>query len=114
MEELALQFNPFDGDFGAPGDTTLSDKMVTARKEGPCSHCGHTICKGERVRSMSAKFDGQLMSYRWCALCCAAMVKCQADEEDDSGDNDQAPAWEEYEARAGLTQRAQTQQESNQ
>lgn len=109
MEELALQFNPFDGDFGAPGDIVLSDKIVTARKEGPCSHCGCAICKGERVRSMSAKFDGQLMSYRWCALCCAAMVKCQGAEEDASGDDEQPPAWEEYEARAGLAHRAAAQ-----
>lgn len=69
-----LIFNPFDGDFGAPGDTVLSNKVVIARKERPCSHCGTDIKKGERVRSMSAKFEGQLMSYSWCALCCAAMA----------------------------------------
>ncbi len=105
MEELVLQFDPFDGDFGAPGDTTLSNKMVTARKTGPCSHCGCTICKGERIRSMSAKFDGTLMNYRWCAPCCAAMAKCQADEANDESDEVMPPAWEEYEARAGLAKR---------
>jgi hypothetical protein len=105
MEERTLAFNPFDGDFGAPGDTTLSNKMVTARKTGPCSHCGCTICKGERIRSMSAKFDGTLMHYRWCSLCCAAMAKCLADEEHDESDDEQPPPWEEYEARAGLAKR---------
>ena len=106
MEELVLQFAPFDGDFGAPEDVTLSNKMVTARKEGPCAHCGLTICKGERVRSMSSKFDGELMSHRWCALCCAAMAKCQADKQSDDEGNDQSDPWEDYEARAGIAQRS--------
>ena len=98
FESDVLAFDPFEGDFGEPGDSVLRDKMVTARKEGPCSHCGCQICKGERVRRMSARF-GDLMSYRWCTLCCAAMAKCQAEEYDDA---DEAPAWQEYEARAGL------------
>ncbi|KAA9149061.1 hypothetical protein F3K36_33900 [Delftia sp. BR1] len=100
-ENHVLAFDPFDGDFGDQGDRVLSNKLVTARKTGPCAHCGCEICKGERVRSMSARFDGQLMSYRWCALCCEAMAKCQA-EEDSDDDSDDAPAWQEYEARAGL------------
>lgn len=100
FERDVLAFDPFDGDFGEPGDSVLRNKMVTARKEGPCSHCGNQICRGERVRSMSARF-GDLMSYRWCAPCCAAMAKHQA-EEDSDGDSDNALAWQEYEARAGL------------
>lgn len=100
FERDVLAFDPFDGDFGEPGDSVLRNKMVTARREGPCSHCGNQISKGERVRSMSAIF-GNLMSYRWCALCCAAMAKCQA-EEDGDDDSDNAPAWQEYEARSIL------------
>lgn len=100
FESNVLAFDPFEGDFGEPGDKVFSNKLVTARKEGPCSHCGCQIHKGERVRSMSARF-GDLMSYRWCAACCVAMAKCQAEENSDD-DSDNAPAWQEYEARAGL------------
>lgn len=96
FESNVLAFDPFEGDFGEPGDSVLRNNMVNARKPGPCSHCGCQIHKGERVRSMSARF-GELMSYRWCALCCAAMAKCQAEES-----SDDAPAWQEYEARAGI------------
>lgn len=97
FESNVLAFDPFEGDFGEPSDSVLRNNMVNARKPGPCSHCGCQIHKGERVRSMSARF-GDLMSYRWCAACCAAMAKCQAEEDSD----DDAPAWQEYEARAGL------------
>ena len=106
-----LAFDPFDGDFSEPGDSVLRNKMVTARKEGPCSHCGCQIAKGERVRNMSAKF-GDLMSYRWCSLCCTAMAKCQSQEDNDDGE-DSAPAWQEYESRAGLAaKRAQMHKEN--
>lgn len=102
FEKNVLAFNPFDGDFGEPADKVLSDKIVTARKPGSCAHCGCEVDKGERVRRMSAKFDGELMSYRWCALCCAAMAKCSAAEDNDDEDEDAPPAWQDYEDRANL------------
>jgi len=68
-------YDPFDGDFGDCGDTILSDKMVKGRKEHNCGHCKGLIEKGEMHRNLNAKFEGQLMSYRWCADCCTAMVK---------------------------------------
>ncbi|SDY54621.1 hypothetical protein [Delftia lacustris] len=108
-ENHVLAFDPFDGDFGDQGDRVLSNKLVTARKPGPCAHCGCQIAQGERVRSMSARFDGQLMSYRWCALCCEAMAKC--DVGDDSGDDsDDRDAWQDYEDRAGLAAKRATAQ----
>ena len=89
-ESRCLQCDPFEGDFGAPGDKCLKDRMGTARKPGPCSLCGQEIQPGERVRIAAHIFDGQLHSYRWCASCCAAM----------------AASWEDdgraYEARAHL------------
>ena len=100
FESNVLAFDPFEGDFGEPGDSVLRDKMVNVRTPGPCSHCGCQIHKGERIRIMWAKF-GDLMSYRWCALCCEAMAKCQA-QESSGDDSDDAPAWQEYEGRAGL------------
>ncbi len=95
-----LEFDPFEGDFGVPGDTVLSNSMVIARKPGPCSHCGLTICKGERVRRQNSKFDGELMTHRWCALCCAAMAVYDAQTEDD--DRDALP---DYERRSRLAER---------
>ena len=69
-----LRYWPFEGDFGAPGDRVLKDKIGIARKSGPCEICEHDIQPGERIRMLSAVFDGSLMSYRWCSTCCAAMA----------------------------------------
>lgn len=106
QESAALEFDPFEGDFGDQSDRVLSNKFVNVRKPGACSHCGFEIIKGERARSMSAKFDGQLMAYRWCALCCAAMAKCAADDDDE--DSDSEPAWADYEQRTALASREPT------
>lgn len=73
-DDEILGFDPFEGDFGMPGDKVFKNKMVTARKEGPCAHCDATITPGQRVRSQQSKFDGELMSHRWCELCCHAMA----------------------------------------
>ena len=101
-ERAILNFDPFEGDFGEPGDSILSNKMVTARKAGPCSHCAQEIKPGERVRSMSAKF-GDFMHYRWCAACCSVMAYVDIYLESDDELAEDAPnpcdAWE---ARAGL------------
>jgi predicted nucleic acid-binding Zn ribbon protein len=82
IDQKILDFDPFEGDFGTPGDKVFTNRMVTARKPGPCSHCEAEISKGERVRRQVSKFDGELMTHRWCALCCKAM----ADYEDQSCD----------------------------
>lgn len=73
-DQQILDFDPFEGDFGAPGDKIFTNKMVVARKPGPCSHCETEIVKSERVRRQVSKFDGELMTHRWCALCCKAMA----------------------------------------
>ncbi|UTJ46153.1 hypothetical protein NLZ15_14980 [Atlantibacter subterranea] len=70
----ALDFDLFEGDFGAPGDTELSNKIVSSRGEYKCHVCGGQIVKGEFHRSTTWKFDGELMSYRCCNECCTAMV----------------------------------------
>ena len=70
-----LAFDPFEGDFGEPGDVTFRDAMVKARKAHQCSHCDGSIAVGELHRSRSDKADGELMSWRWCALCCDAMLQ---------------------------------------
>ncbi len=74
MNYTPLDYDPFEGDFGCPGDTTLRDAMVKARKPHACTHCAGQIVPGETYRSRSDIADGDLMSWKWCALCCAAMV----------------------------------------
>ncbi len=75
-----LSVNPFEGDFGAPGDKVLKDKIGIARKAGPCGMCGQEILPGQKVRILAAVFDGALMSYRWCGLCCLAMARSWEDD----------------------------------
>lgn len=75
-----LSVNPFEGDFGDPQDTVLSDKIVSARKQHECGCCKSRIEKGERYRSLSAIFDGDLKSYKFCQLCCQAMAACFDDD----------------------------------
>lgn len=82
-----LAFNPFEGDFGEPGDTVLSNKMVMAAKPHECCHCKSTITKGERHRCQVSKY-GDLMTHRWCSACCGVMLRIEtADECDDDQDD---------------------------
>lgn len=74
-----LSYNPFDGDFGTPADRRFSDLIVTARKPGPCHDCAGTIEAGELIRRAVWLFDGEIRTYRWCALCCAAMASSWTD-----------------------------------
>jgi hypothetical protein len=80
-----LDFNPFEGDFGDQGDKTLTDTMVKARKPHFCSHCAGDIAVGELHRSRADIADGEFMRWRWCALCCEAMV-LELVGQDDDGD----------------------------
>lgn len=101
-DDLVLEFDPFEGDFGMPGDTVFTNRMAIARKPGPCSHCGTEISKGERVRRQTSKFDGEMMTHRWCSMCCKAMASYNNELEDE--DRDDLP---EYELRSGLAARKQ-------
>ena len=84
MAYTPLDYEPFEGDFGCPGDTTLRDAMVKARKTHACTHCAGQIVPGETYRSRSDIADGDMMSWKWCALCCAAMVLELSASDDDS------------------------------
>lgn len=72
--KTALDFDPFEGDFGESGDKVFSNKMVIGRGEHLCSHCNGQTQTGERHRCQTSKFDGELMTHRWCAACCEAML----------------------------------------
>lgn len=89
-----LGFDPFEGDFGNPGDRTFRDRIATARKAYECSHCGGAICIGDRHRSRIDKVDGEIMSFRWCTDCCAVMAGCEADAQTEE-ELDQRDAYEE-------------------
>jgi hypothetical protein len=78
-EVECLKVNPFEGDFGSPGDRVLKDKIGSARKNGACGMCRQEITPGERVRMLAAVFDGALMNYRWCSTCCSAMAASLTD-----------------------------------
>ena len=78
-EAKVLNTFPFQDDFGCPGDKTLRDKIVTARKGGECHDCGQQIRPGERIRTLTERFDGELGTYRWCSECCAAMARSEVD-----------------------------------
>lgn len=70
----ALRYNPFEGDFGTQDDKTLSDKIVTVRKERACWHCLGAVKVGEKARSRTDLFDGEIHSYTWCVKCCERMA----------------------------------------
>ncbi len=73
-DEIILSFDPFAGDFDGPGDALLRKSMVVVRKLHHCHHCQGPIRVGERVRSEVARVDGEIMTARHCAACCAAIV----------------------------------------
>lgn len=75
-ETEVLEYDPFEGDFGDPGDQIFKDRMVTARKNHECSMCGQNVEIEERHRYIAAKFDGALIEYRYCHACCNAMFNC--------------------------------------
>lgn len=76
FESDVLAYDPFAGDFGGSDDQSFVDKMVTARKPHPgCHCCGGPIQMGERHRYKCDKYDGELMSWRWCWACCVAMAR---------------------------------------
>lgn len=45
-EEQALEVDPFEGDYGDSTDAVLKNKIVTIRKERPCSFCRRMIKAG--------------------------------------------------------------------
>lgn len=79
QEYKCLQYDPFAGDFGMPGDRTLSDKIVTTTRGGACHICAQPITPGSRIRSCADLSDGEVNRYRWCSACCIAMAVSWSD-----------------------------------
>jgi hypothetical protein len=78
-EKACMDTDPFEGDFG-DGERVLRDHMGTARKKGPCLMCGQQIEPGSRIRMRTETYNGQIQTFRWCSLCCAAMAASWEDE----------------------------------
>lgn len=74
-----LKLNPFDGDFGSPGDRVFSDRISIARKLGECHTCGGEVKPGEEQRRHVGLYDDQMRTFRWCSLCCEAMAASWTD-----------------------------------
>lgn len=73
-EEQALEVDPFEGDYGDSTDAVLKNKIVTIRKERPCSFCRRMIKAGERARSMTSKLDEEIRSHTFCDRCLNDMI----------------------------------------
>jgi hypothetical protein len=87
--EDAINFDPFEGDFGDGNDCTLKDKIVTARKEHTCYICNGTVKVGELARNMVQVFEGQIGSWYFCQECCIAMTKIFEYNNDIDSEEDQ-------------------------
>lgn len=89
-----LDYDPFAADQMDPCDKVFKDKMVTARKEHSCFHCKGVIAPKSQYRHMVGLIDGAIHECKFCAACCAAMVK-DLEEEDDENCEEQAFHFEE-------------------
>ena len=49
--------------------TTISSKVVTARKEHRCCECGEAIQPGRKYERDVVAFDGDFSTYKTCARC---------------------------------------------
>ncbi len=78
-EAACLACDPFEGDFGSPGDKVFSDKIVIPRKSHECSCCTRLTDPGTKTRVITALFDGEPHQYRYCTHCCAAMAISEKD-----------------------------------
>lgn len=72
-EDRCLSDDPFAGDFGS-GEISLSDKMVTARKNHTCHCCAGSCEKNTRNRVLVERGDDGIETFRWCQECCFAMA----------------------------------------
>lgn len=92
--DVALQFDPFLDDFGAPGDRVLRDLILKTRKIAECAHCGACIPIGSLVRSRTDIVDNEMMSWKWCHTCTCLMVRAESKDVSIS-----MPAEDEYASR---------------
>ncbi len=78
----ALDFDPFDGDFGDGNDRSLRDKIVKTRKRSKCSHCAELIAVNQLTRARTDVIEGSMMSWRWCQTCTELMALTFSKDDD--------------------------------
>jgi len=70
-----LDYDPFGGDQGDPGDYTLRDVIVeSCRKAGTCHDCGQGFAQGMTIRKIEVRDPDRIRTYKWCRACCDAMA----------------------------------------
>jgi hypothetical protein len=81
--DLCLSYHPFEGDRDSD-ITVFSDRMIVARKAHRCQICGGPIAADERHRARTERDndDQVVATFRFCGLCCEAMVKALYDPDD--------------------------------
>ncbi|MEQ1968665.1 hypothetical protein ABLA30_16965 [Xenorhabdus nematophila] len=84
--DAVLSFDLFAGDFGDGTDRCLKDKIGVTRKTGRCHICDEIIPPKSTARLSTWVFDGEIMHYRCCTLCCDAMAKNVNGDNDDDYD----------------------------
>lgn len=90
--EKALDFDPFEGDFGESSDCTLKDKIVKVRKPHICHICDGAINAEELARNITQVFEGQIGTWYFCHECCKAMAKVfdyENNDDDEDEDSDE-------------------------
>jgi hypothetical protein len=80
-DQAILSYNPFQGDRDC-NVRGLTDRMVVGRYVHQCQICSGPIAKGERHRAKTevSYDDRRVMTFRFCALCCAAIAKSWRDD----------------------------------
>lgn len=79
-DRRCLAFDPFEYGKGDDNAVRLSDKMVTAAKAHTCNMCDAAIVRGERSRAITEAYEGTVMTFRFCAMCCKAMAASWGDD----------------------------------
>jgi hypothetical protein len=57
----------------------LRNAMVVTKHSHECAICFDVIPSGSRVRTQTETYDHECKTFRFCPICCAAMVADRAD-----------------------------------
>jgi hypothetical protein len=73
-KQHALDYDPFDGDFGDGSERTLTDELRVAQRRGTCRECAQAIVKGQIVRVIKKADNEGFYGGRICEPCLDAIV----------------------------------------
>ncbi len=79
-ERDCLSLDPFEGGKGDDPYRIIRDRIVTARKGGPCVLCLQDIVPGMRIRARTdLSPEVGMRTFRFCTPCCEAMASARDD-----------------------------------